>query len=163
MPFGRPFRAISLCVSFPGLKPWAVFCSPVGRLELAQENVQTSVPALKRRAEPRSPSIGACCPNRRRPSSIRPSFRNDFDPNRARGRRRLIASIQTVAQLDSPVPQSSFVLTRFAVVRAKLPPSCFLPQIVLVVVVLRSRPFPGAPSETPQSVTDHEDHDNEEG
>ena len=40
MPFGRPFRAISLCVSFPGLKPWAVFCSPVGRLELAQENVQ---------------------------------------------------------------------------------------------------------------------------
>ena len=23
MPFGRPFRAISLCVSFPGLKPWA--------------------------------------------------------------------------------------------------------------------------------------------
>ena len=21
--FGRPFRAISLCVSFPGLKPWA--------------------------------------------------------------------------------------------------------------------------------------------
>ena len=44
MPFGRPFRAISLCVSFPGLKPWAVFCSPVGRLELAQENVQTSGP-----------------------------------------------------------------------------------------------------------------------
>src|ERR1700722_11734925 len=41
MPFGHPFRAISLCVSFPGLKPWAVFCSPVGRLELAQENVQT--------------------------------------------------------------------------------------------------------------------------
>ena len=40
MPFGRPFRAIS-CVSFPGLKPWTVFCSPVGRLELAQENVQT--------------------------------------------------------------------------------------------------------------------------
>ena len=34
MPLGRPFRAISLCVSFPGLKPWAVFCSPVGRLEL---------------------------------------------------------------------------------------------------------------------------------
>jgi hypothetical protein len=75
----------------------------------------------------------------------------------------LIASIQTVAQLDSPVPESSFVLTRFAVVRAKLPPSCFLPQIVLVVVVLRSRPFPGAPSETPQSVIDHEDHDDEEG
>ena len=44
MPFGRPFRAISLCVSFPGLKPWAVFCSPVGRLELAQENVQTPGP-----------------------------------------------------------------------------------------------------------------------
>ena len=41
MPFGRPFRAISLCVSFPGLKPWAVSVSPVGRLELAQENVQT--------------------------------------------------------------------------------------------------------------------------
>ena len=41
MPFGHPFRAISLCVSFPGLKPWAVFCSPVERLELAQENVQT--------------------------------------------------------------------------------------------------------------------------
>jgi len=41
MPFGHPFRAISLCVSFPGLKPWAVFCWPVGRLELAQENVQT--------------------------------------------------------------------------------------------------------------------------
>ena len=44
MPFGRPFMAISLCVSFPVLKPWAVFCSPVGRLELAQENVQTSGP-----------------------------------------------------------------------------------------------------------------------
>ena len=44
MPFGRPFRAISLCVSFPGLKPWAVFCSPVGRLELAQENVQNCSP-----------------------------------------------------------------------------------------------------------------------
>ena len=44
MPFGRPFRAISLCVSFPGRKPWAVFCSPVGRLELAQENVQTPGP-----------------------------------------------------------------------------------------------------------------------
>ena len=43
MPFGRPFRAISLCVSFPGLKPWGIFCSPVGRLELAQENVQTLV------------------------------------------------------------------------------------------------------------------------
>jgi hypothetical protein len=33
-----------LCVSFPGLKPWAVFFSPVGRLELAQENVQTPGP-----------------------------------------------------------------------------------------------------------------------
>jgi hypothetical protein len=43
MPFGRAFRAISLCVSFPGLKPWAVFCSPVGRLELAQEDLQTPV------------------------------------------------------------------------------------------------------------------------
>ena len=41
MPFGHPFKAISLCVSFPGLKPWGIFCSPVGRLELAQENVQT--------------------------------------------------------------------------------------------------------------------------
>ena len=44
MPFRTPFRAISLWVSFPGLKPWAVFCSPVGRLELAQENVQTPGP-----------------------------------------------------------------------------------------------------------------------
>ena len=51
MPFGRPFRAISLCVSFPGLKPWAVFCSPVGRLELAQENVQNSR-AFQRREHP---------------------------------------------------------------------------------------------------------------
>jgi hypothetical protein len=49
MPFGRPFRAISLCVSFPGLKPWAVFCSPVGRLEYAQKNVQT--PAESREEE----------------------------------------------------------------------------------------------------------------
>ena len=47
MPFGRPFRAISFLLSFPGLKPWAVFCSPVGRLELAQENVQTAVQALR--------------------------------------------------------------------------------------------------------------------
>src|ERR1700751_1899644 len=39
--FGRPFRAISLCVALPGLKPWAVLCSPFGRLEHAQENVQT--------------------------------------------------------------------------------------------------------------------------
>ena len=45
MPFRTPFQAISLCVSFPGLKPWAVFCSPVGRLELAQENVQTPGPS----------------------------------------------------------------------------------------------------------------------
>ena len=55
MPFARPFRAISLCVSFPGLKPWAVFCSPVGRLELAQENVQTPGPfgtkAIRRNVE----------------------------------------------------------------------------------------------------------------
>ena len=42
--FGRPFRAISLCLSFPGMKPWAVFCSPVGRLEFAQENVRTPGP-----------------------------------------------------------------------------------------------------------------------
>ena len=47
MPFGRPFRAISLGVSFPGLKPLAIFCSPVGRLELAQENVQTPEPGTK--------------------------------------------------------------------------------------------------------------------
>ena len=57
MPFGRPFRAISLCVSFPGLKPWAVFCSPVGRLELAQENVQT--PGGKPRAQPRAESYNS--------------------------------------------------------------------------------------------------------
>ena len=25
MPFGRPFRAISLCVSFPGLKPISIY------------------------------------------------------------------------------------------------------------------------------------------
>jgi hypothetical protein len=44
-----------LCVSFPGLKPWAVFCSPVGRLELAQENVQTPghfVPGYDRTVPP---------------------------------------------------------------------------------------------------------------
>ena len=58
MPFGRPFRAISLCVSFPGLKPWAVFCSPVGRLELAQENVQTPGPERTKKASPGR--LGAC-------------------------------------------------------------------------------------------------------
>ena len=52
MPFGRPFRAISLCVSFPGLKPWAVFCSPVGRLEFAQENVRTPGPEGPRQVRP---------------------------------------------------------------------------------------------------------------
>ena len=36
-----PFQGDFLVRAFPGLKPWAVFCSPVGRLELAQENVQT--------------------------------------------------------------------------------------------------------------------------
>ena len=41
--FGRPFRAISLCVWFPGLKPWAILCSPFGRWR----NVQTPVPGLK--------------------------------------------------------------------------------------------------------------------
>ena len=46
----------------------------------------------------------------------------------------------TVARLDSPVPQI----------------------VLVVVVVLRSRPFPGGPSETPQSVTDHEDDDGDE-
>src|SRR5258707_14454704 len=35
LPFGCPFRALSLCVSFPGLKPWAVCCWPFGRLEYA--------------------------------------------------------------------------------------------------------------------------------
>ena len=30
--FGRPFRAISLWVSFPGLKPWAILSSPFWRL-----------------------------------------------------------------------------------------------------------------------------------
>jgi alkanesulfonate monooxygenase len=34
---GRPCRAISLRVWFPGLKPGAVLCSPFGRLEHAQE------------------------------------------------------------------------------------------------------------------------------
>ena len=36
MPFGRPFRAISLCVSFPGLKPWAVLFSPFGRPKMSK-------------------------------------------------------------------------------------------------------------------------------
>jgi hypothetical protein len=31
-------------LTFPGLKPWAVFRSSFGRLEYAQENVQTAVP-----------------------------------------------------------------------------------------------------------------------
>ena len=43
MRFGRPFRAISLCVSIPGLKPWAVFYAPFGRLEHTREKVQTTV------------------------------------------------------------------------------------------------------------------------
>ena len=30
MPFGRPFRAISLCVSFPGLKPRLFSVRPSG-------------------------------------------------------------------------------------------------------------------------------------
>ena len=34
-------------------------------------------------------------------------------------------------------------------VRAKLPPPCFLPQIVLVVVVVRSRPFHDGTGEIP--------------
>ena len=42
MRFGRPFRAISLCVSIPGLKPWAVFYAPFGRLEHTREKVQTT-------------------------------------------------------------------------------------------------------------------------
>src|SRR5438105_4419008 len=41
MRFGRPFRAVSLCVPLPGPKPWAVLCPPFGRLEQARENVQT--------------------------------------------------------------------------------------------------------------------------
>jgi hypothetical protein len=53
-------------VSFPGLKPWAVFCSPVGRLELAQENVQTLVQALRA-------WLLSCCPSGT--NAIRPSRR----------------------------------------------------------------------------------------
>jgi hypothetical protein len=40
-PFGRPFRAFSSSIEFPGLKAWAVLCSLFGRLERIQENVQT--------------------------------------------------------------------------------------------------------------------------
>ena len=36
MPFGRPFRAISLCVSFPGLKPWAKILQPLRGDKLPQ-------------------------------------------------------------------------------------------------------------------------------
>ena len=43
------------------LKPWAVFCSPVGRLELAQENVQTPVQALRA-------WLLSCCPSETKPS-----------------------------------------------------------------------------------------------
>jgi len=39
------FRAISLCVSFPGPKPWAVLCSPFRRLKHAQEHLQTAAVA----------------------------------------------------------------------------------------------------------------------
>ena len=77
MPFGRPFRAISLCVSFPGLKPWAVFCSPVGRLELAQENVQTPGP------------FGPFCQHR---SSVRTRITFKISNHQPRIRRRAPAS-----------------------------------------------------------------------
>jgi hypothetical protein len=38
-----PFQGDFLVRVVPGLKPWAVFCSPVGRLGYAQKNVQTPV------------------------------------------------------------------------------------------------------------------------
>src|SRR5437868_6508186 len=51
MRFGRPFRAVSLCVPLPGPKPWAVLCPPFGRLEQARENVQTPCAGGDARAE----------------------------------------------------------------------------------------------------------------
>jgi hypothetical protein len=56
--FGRPFRAMSLCVSFPGLKPWAVFFSPFGRFEtrarkcLSCKAPRTDFDGLSRAAAP---------------------------------------------------------------------------------------------------------------
>ena len=82
MPFGRPFRAISLCVSFPGLKPWAVFCSPVGRLELAQENVQT--PGGKPRAQPRAELTSPCGPYQARYRRTHPAPPSGFPCLRAK-------------------------------------------------------------------------------
>ena len=43
--FGRPFRAISLCVSFPGLKPWAILCSPFGRLNSQPDAYSCNLPS----------------------------------------------------------------------------------------------------------------------
>ena len=59
MRFGRPFRAISLCVSIPGLKPWAVFYAPFGRLEHTREKVQTTGTGVLAR---QNSSLEGCCP-----------------------------------------------------------------------------------------------------
>ena len=47
---GRPFRAISFWVSFPGLKPWAVLSSPFGRLRRLDSKGDASK-SLQRRCE----------------------------------------------------------------------------------------------------------------
>ena len=40
------FQGDSFCTWFPGLKAWAIFCSPFGRLEHALENVQSPGPGF---------------------------------------------------------------------------------------------------------------------
>jgi hypothetical protein len=57
MRFGRPFRAISLGMSIPGLKPWAVFYAPFGRLEHTREKVQTTGAGVPARTKPRFANV----------------------------------------------------------------------------------------------------------
>jgi|SRR5271166_761860 len=54
----RLMRAITLRVSFPGLKPWAVLCSPFGRLRYPCENALAWLPHLQWNHPP-SHKIGA--------------------------------------------------------------------------------------------------------
>src|SRR5207302_6011610 len=69
MRFGRPFRAISLCVSIPGLKPWAVFYAPFGRLEHTREKSKLQGRASSPVNLPRTASLLVCAGPRRRSRS----------------------------------------------------------------------------------------------
>jgi len=44
---GGAFRATSLCVSFPGLKVWAVIFSPFGRSETSKVNANSKLSPAK--------------------------------------------------------------------------------------------------------------------